>query len=294
MKMAIAIQCHSNSEHINRLIEFFKDEEIDIYLHIDKKSNIVNSINYLNNKNVNIVDDPIDVKWGDFSQIKATLKLFKKIKSKDIYYDYIHLISGSDYPIKSLNQFKYFFTNNKQQYINCGQLPNKYLTKGGLDRYKVFYPSWMIDRPANKIKRFIRICYRELILNTRLLMRNTKHLGKVCYGSQWFSITGECMDFILHFVEENKRFCDFFKNSIYPDEMFFQTIIMNSDFNNRVENNNLRYIDWTEKKASPKELDIEDISKAIISDSYFARKINNMEVIDYIENIIKSDYYIEI
>lgn len=44
MKMAIAIQCHTNSEQINRLINYFQDDYIDIYIHVDKKSNIVSEL----------------------------------------------------------------------------------------------------------------------------------------------------------------------------------------------------------------------------------------------------------
>lgn len=50
--MAIAIQAHKNYEQINRLIDFLYDDEINIYIHVDKKSNIKNNIS--SNKNVYI------------------------------------------------------------------------------------------------------------------------------------------------------------------------------------------------------------------------------------------------
>ena len=92
------------------------------------------------------------------------------------------------------------------------------------------------------------------------------------------------MKFILSYIENNKKYIEFFKNSIYPDEMFFQTIIMNSKYSKSIVNNNLRYIDWSEKKASPKTLQYNDIDKALKSKSYFARKIDSVQLIDYIED----------
>lgn len=80
MKMAIAMQCHANSEQINKIIEFFDDDDIDIYIHIDKKSNIKSEI--VTRNNVYILDNNINVKWGQYSQVEATLELFKRIKKK--------------------------------------------------------------------------------------------------------------------------------------------------------------------------------------------------------------------
>ena len=84
MKMAIAMQCHANSEQINKIIEFFDDDDIDIYIHIDKKSNIKSEI--VTRNNVYILDNNINVKWGQYSQVEATLELFKRIKKSSENY----------------------------------------------------------------------------------------------------------------------------------------------------------------------------------------------------------------
>ncbi len=282
MKMAIAIQCHKNVEQLNRLIEFFRDDEIDIYIHVDKKSDIKQKIKMI--KNLYILEESIDVRWGDFSIVESALKLFERIKESKIDYEYIHLISGQDYPIKKLEEFKRFFVDNNKQYVEYAKLPFNTLVRAGVDRYQVYYPRWMIDRPENMKKRIIRVAYRELILRTRIFKRKTDFIEDFYYGSAWFSITGDCMKFILSYIENNKKYIEFFKNSIYPDEMFFQTIIMNSKYSKSIVNNNLRYIDWSEKKASPKTLQYNDIDKALKSKSYFARKIDSVQLIDYIED----------
>jgi len=281
MKIALAIQCHANSKQINRLIEFFHDEDIDIYIHVDKKSNIINEIEI--NNNVKIVKDSVDVRWGQISQVEATLKLFNLINSSERSYDYVHLISGEDYPVKSLQEFKDFFKENKNEYIQYGFLPTKILSRNGIDRYSVYYPKWMIDRPCKILKRTIRVVYREFILRTHLFKRKFDLEDYICYGSSWFSITGACMKYILIYLKEHKKYYNFFKNSIYSDEMFFQTIIVNSPFKNHIKNDNLRYIDWSEKQGSPKTLNIDDAKKAIFINTFFARKIVNMDVINFIE-----------
>ena len=280
MKMAILIQCHTKSDQVNKIINFFKDEDIDIYIHVDKKSNIKLEIN--NNYNVYILDNSIDVRWGRFSQVEATLAMFNEVKKSKKSYNYIHLISGQDYPIKNLEYIKKFFSNIDKQFIDYVKLPYKNLTKHGEDRYKVYYPQWIIDRPKCLWKRFLRVLYREFVLRTRILERDTSNISEFYYGSQWMSITYGCMEYILEYINNNIKYYNFFKNSIYSDEMFFQTIILNSPFKNKVENNNLRYIDWSENLESPKNLQYTDIDYALKSDKIFARKINELKIINYI------------
>lgn len=282
MKMAIAIQCHTNSSQINKMIDFFDDEAFDLFLHIDKKSKIKKEIKI--NDNVHILDKSIDVKWGQYSQVLATLELFKNIKMRKEKYKYVHFISGQDYPIKSLNEFKEFFYNNNNEYINYTELPCEGLVRRGKDRYEVYYKDWMIDRPKKIFKRCIRVIYREFVLRSKFLKRKTDFIEKFYYGSQWFSITGKCMEYILEYLSENKEYEKFFRNSIYPDEMFFQTIILNSKFSYSVKNQNLRYIDWSEGKESPKSLKIDDIKNARKQNVFFARKIDDLEVVEWINS----------
>ncbi|MBD7916453.1 N-acetylglucosaminyltransferase [Clostridium sp. Sa3CUN1] len=284
MKMAVIIQCHKNSDIINRIIDFF-DDDFDLYIHVDKKSNIISGINI--KKNVFILEERKNVMWGRFSQVEATIELFKSIKNKN--YKYIHFLSGEDYPVKSLDYIKEFFNNNDKEYIEYEKLPTQNLSKNGKDRYLVYYPQFIIARPKQIFKRLLRIIYREFVLKVKIFQRNLKNIPELYYGSSWFSITGDCMEYILDYINKNEEVYNFFKNSIYPDEMFFQTIIMNSKFKNNIVNNNLRYLDWRGNKESPKNLEHIDIEKAINSSNIFARKINNSYIIDFIDKNLRDN-----
>ncbi|HFR3748939.1 TPA: beta-1,6-N-acetylglucosaminyltransferase, partial [Streptococcus suis] len=71
--------------------------EIDFVLHVDKKSQI-SDFEILTGK-VNFLDERIDIKWGDFSQVEAMLSLMKY--AMDNNYDYVSIISETDLPLKS-------------------------------------------------------------------------------------------------------------------------------------------------------------------------------------------------
>lgn len=285
--MAIIMQCHRDIELINKIIDFFYDGDIDIYIHVDKKSTIKNKINRTNN--VFILDNSIDVRWARYSQVEATLSLMRSVENSGKKYKYIHFISGQDYPIKSIKYIKNFFEKTNKQYLEFFKFPNEELVKNGYDRYEVYYPQWIIDRPRCYWKRILRVIYREVILTSKILKRNLKIIPEVYGGSCWFSITGECMSYILNFIDNNKAYEKFFKNSIYADEMFFHTIILNSKYKKDIVNNNLRYLDWSEAKESPKVLSESDIDLAINSNNIFARKIEDINILKYIDKKLKSE-----
>ena len=91
------------------------------------------------------------------------------------------------------------------------------------------------------------------------------------------------------YLDKNTNVARFFKLTWAPDEMIFQTVLYNSDFRNKISNNNLRYIDWTEGKASPKTLSMEDAKYLLQSGALFARKFNlkaHPELFDFIDGII--------
>ncbi|TVX79122.1 beta-1,6-N-acetylglucosaminyltransferase [Peribacillus simplex] len=268
LKMAYAIQCHTNSEQVNRLIESLDDENIDFFIHVDQKSDILKNITVKDN--VFILRKRIDVQWGGFSQVEATLELLKAIKCKDEEYAYVHLISGQDFPIKSKDDIQQFFRETGgSQFIEYVDFPSNFL-----NRVEVYYPKFFFGR-GGKIKKIIRGVYNRGVMKT-FFKRRTNYLPTLYYGSSWFSITSDCVDYILNFIDKNNEFYNFFKNSFCSDEMFFQTIILNSRFKEKVVNDNLRYIDWYKKGlASPKTLLLEDYSKLINTNKLFARKFDS-------------------
>jgi Core-2/I-Branching enzyme len=59
-----------------------------------------------------------------------------------------------------------------------------------------------------------------------------------------------------------------------PEEIFFQTVLMNSPFKNQIENDNLRYIIWQSPSRHPEILRKSDFSGCINSKKLFARKFD--------------------
>lgn len=90
-----------------------------------------------------------------------------------------------------------------------------------------------------------------------------------------------------------------FYNTLCADELFLQTIVVNSDFINKLyykefDDNmiaNMRFIDW--KRGMPYVFRENDFNELINTDLLFARKFDyeiDRNIIDKIFNYLKNDY----
>ena len=275
-KHAILIQCHNKPEIVNFLIENLPSEHFDFYIHVDKKSDIFDKI--VRKKNV-IFSKRIDVRWGRVSQIEATLALFEDIKGK---YLYVHLISGLDFLVKSPKEFIDFFKKAEgKQYIQSNPLPEKSTWSwGGMDRVCVYHPQFIIRRPTNKFWKFIRVGWREFVMRTKFLKRKRQPVNKFYGGSSWFSLTGECVQWIKEYLKAHPNYLRFFKNTVCGDEIFFSNIVRYSPFSDQIVNEPLRFMKWRNTtNGGPAEIKEEDFTHMINSIHVFARKFTSVQII---------------
>lgn len=76
MKVAFLMQCHKNPEQINLLLKALKHPQVDVYVHVDSKSeSIREDIGEGDGVYLLPKKDCVDVQWAQFSQVQATLNL---------------------------------------------------------------------------------------------------------------------------------------------------------------------------------------------------------------------------
>ena len=288
MKIAIMIQCHKNPGQINLLLNTLKHPAISFFIHIDKKSDIKDEI--INRENVIILPDEyrVDVQWAGISQIDATLNMMKFARSNDDF-DYYWLCSGQDFPIKPSEDIVEWFNDHP----GCDFVELFYTKNNGLDhennydkRTAVYFPCWMLGNST--FKRVCKRAYTELTggYNKTFGWARRKPVNgfKFYFGSQWICLSRRSADWVLAYLEDHPEYYRFYKNSICPDESFFQTLIMNSPYvSNRMDY--LHYVDWSEGKNNPKLLKTEDYERLIRSDKLMARKFDNTIDADIIEKL---------
>lgn len=272
-KMAYVILCHKNPEQINMLIDNLTNDSVEFFIHVDQKSGIEADITHRND--IHFVKEPIDVRWGHYSQIECILKCFALIKEHEKF-SYIHIISGQDLPLASNEVILDFFKKNQGgEFVKYLQLPNASETWGCYERVSVYYPRFLISRTRRMAA--IRMRYIKLVMNAPFLQRRLGVLPKLLYkGSNWMSITGECMEYIMEFTSTSPEYVRFFKNTLCGDEIFFHTIILNSAFKDHVRSEIKRYTDWETGPDYPRTLTIEDYDRITSSgtECFWGRKFD--------------------
>ena len=177
MKIAYLINSHKNIKQLERLVAKLKRDESDIFIHIDKKVDAAGYdliISSLCKYNVMMVEDRVDVKWGEFSQVEATIHGLAAISKNNNAYDYIFFISGQDYPIKSNACILEYFTRNiGNEFINyCELSPDGW--SEAMMRFEKYWLGYFI---VNQ-----RICrFAQLVLTNLLPIR------KIPYGYRGYA-----------------------------------------------------------------------------------------------------------
>lgn len=278
MKIAFLIQCHKNPEQIKKLINALSHDNIDIYIHVDKKSSIKEKLKQ-NDEKIFFIDDKYrcDVKWGTYSQVEATLSLLKAATNKGIY-DYYWLISGQDFPLVPSTDIVEFFSKNEYEYINLFNSKNNGCshTNNYDKRNEIVFSDWMFKRDL--LHRIIRRSWVGITggyNHTFTIFKRKNNLAMNFYfGSSWWCLSGKLIDYIMKYLSEHPEYEKFYRNTSCPDESFFQTLVMNSPFAKNVKEY-LHYIDWSEGNSSPKNLTISDIDSMFSSKKMMARKIDS-------------------
>lgn len=281
---AYLILCHNNFKQLCLLLDLLDDKRNDIYIHVDKKTNNVpfDMIKAATKHSGVYFVDRINVTWGGFSLVRAELNLIKAAAKGG--YDYCHLMSGVDLPLKSQNEIHAFFDRlNGKECISFERIDNV------LERVRYYYPLQdVVGRTQSLTANFFRKV-QDLIVRVQRKLKISRIRGREVMfheGANWVSFTGNFAKYIVKktpFIRRNFRF------TFIPDELYIQTLVMNSPFKDRLHTTTVRLIDW--ERGRPYTFTNSDYDELTSSDKLFARKFDykkDIEIIHRIHNHVKN------
>lgn len=303
-KIAYLIQAHHEPELCLRLIDGLDNPQNTFFIHWDKKSELdCKKFKRLieNRNNIHIYSE-YKMFWMGYSLVAATILLMRKALELEPQADYLVLMSGQDYAIKSANEINEFYSNSQSDYISLNKLAamgSEFLKKTD---YHHFLESdyWNPKSPQKNnilFKLYFGIYMKKITkwLPKRKMYQNWTPF----FGSQWFSFTYQTSKFIIDFIDKNPDYVKFMKTVEAPDEIFFQTIIGNTKLfenigeiesykqhTNNLTNNNkyiykwgsLKFMDWeSPNRAKPATLDMRDYDALTNSHFLFCRKVSEKD-----------------
>lgn len=245
---------------LKKLVENIKADNTEVIIHLDLKCNIKE---YALIENAIFVHNRVKVDWGGLTMVTAMINLIDYVIHNTAC-DYILFISGEDFPVIEPKHYNEYI-NPENNYIEYELLPKSNWFMGGMNRVEYYYP---FKSPKSIQSRFL------VKLQQRLgIKRNIKTLDFSIYGgSQWININRVTA---LYILDHYKKYLDFFRLCCIPDEMFFQTIIMNSPLKDTVINSNHRYLRYDGGSSNAASLNENDIERIISAKPLFCRKVQD-------------------
>jgi hypothetical protein len=243
MKIAYLFLVHNNPKLIRRTITQLSCPDCTFFIHVDAKANI-GEFSSIRGDDICFTDKRVPAFWGEFSLVEGMLVLIRQALASSHRYDYLVLLSGSHYPLRSGAYIHNFLEVNRgTEFMTLVQVPNEQAGKPLSRLTTLRFPS---NRP------FLRLSFR-LLAKLNLATRDyRKHFGnlKPYSGSQWWALSREACQYILDFHEHDHRLAEFYLNAFASDEAYFHTILGNSIFRSRMRRN-LGYEDWTGQNGHP-------------------------------------------
>ena len=114
--------------------------------------------------------------------------------------------------------------------------------------------------------------------------RKIPHNLLPCFGSQWWVLHSNAINYIIEYLAQNPQVLNFFKYTWAPDELLFQTILYGSPLVKDIKSLSLWYIDWN-TNGPPKTLDSDDIDTLLQSKALLARKFDKNKSLDLIHKL---------
>jgi hypothetical protein len=269
IKIAYFIMIHHKPHVFKAMFQKIYTKDQFYLIHIDRKAqdSFTEEIQLYITQFPNVfILESLNIVSGGFSMIQAELNAMEFLLNTSREWDYFINLSGEDYPLKSQDIIRKFLTgNNGRNYL--------------------FYYDQKFYRP-DTLKR-IQNHFTELAyMISSFIYKREFMKGVVPYiGGKWFMFTRETCAFLT----SNKKvmdFEDYYLHTFLPAESFFQTVLMNTSFNDIIVNDDKRAI--FEKSIFHNKQDILKYIESLKStNQLFIRKINHKtdeNIRNYIEN----------
>jgi hypothetical protein len=276
VRIAYIISAYRNPTHLSRLVHRLEaGPKTKFVLHVDRKTRgavyetmraalaDVHDLSFVPRHSCH---------WGGFGHVEASLKGIRELLRSGWDPDCVILLSGQDYPIKPHAYLREFLEQGAgRSFFLHFPLPTENWTSGGLDRLRRWH-------------------FRYYRLHVSLPLRRTLPGSlRPWGGSAYWIVSRRALRTIADFVDEYPGYVRFFRHVDIPDELFFQTILLNSAEAERCVDFRLHHTEWSRTPA-PAILTVDDYPQLVSSSCLFARKFDQEvdgEVLDLVdENLL--------
>lgn len=287
---AYLIIAHNEFEILKLLVASLDDARNDIYIHFDAKCEELPLLECMESK-LYIIKDRIDVRWGDFGIVEAEISLFEYAhgmqKETGVTYQYYHLISGVDIPLKTQDYIHDFFNRNySKEFMGFYQGNIEVELRKKVQMYHLFPKQFSKEFKLN-LQSILRALFCRI--QTLVGIRRNKDIY-LMRGTQWTSVTNGFVEYLLSKKEEIRQR---FHHTFCADEVYKHTLCWNSPFKEQLYNPHnealgcMREINWVirENGSFLPSFTMADYKRLKESPMLFARKFDTKHI-DIVKRIL--------
>jgi hypothetical protein len=251
-----------------------------VVVHLDAKAD---EGSFSEMPNVTFTTQRVNVNWGGFSVVSATNLVFRAALDLVEPNDHVVLLSGQCFPVRPLDSFvEYLRTSSWRQHCQATLVFDGTTYSEQRLRRKWYFDAIPL-RKASKLRKLNSAVRLALTCASR--KKNASDFGRYqpVAGSQWIALTRECLEDLLP-IAESTDYRAMFRHALAPDEMYFHTLVYNSEWRRETSSPmfepramrvtsafaNFHFIDPTLTRQP----DLSDLQQICLSGAYFTRKLS--------------------
>lgn len=279
LRLAYVISAYKLPHGLIRLVDALDEPTTSFVISVDRKTDRTTFATMQHalgdRRNVHILPRHSSP-YRSFGHVDSTLRGLAHLEAANIPHDYVSLMTGQDLPLVSNHEIRTRLASQPGVgFLEHFPLPTDRWSGGGLNRLnRMFIHTHRRDYSIGRRR------FSGLISTT--LPFDLEPFG----GSGYWTLHRDHIDLIRRFVADNPRYVSFFRHTDMPDEVFFHTILMNSDLTGRIVNDDLRYVDWSDPHEKPAILRADSAPALAAATDLFARKFDETVDADIIETVV--------
>ena len=244
LKITFIVLAHQNPIIVERLVNALIKAGHTVAVHYDKKSCRQDYEKLLRSFHGNPAvrfSKQVKVYWGEWSICEATLNCIDEIAAAGWEPDYVYYASASDYPIRSSDELVAFLErNNGKEFIEGVPSDKQRWVKGGPQEERYQYRFWFNWRDQYQSASLALDLQKRLKLKRKFILGLEPHMG-----SQWWVLTWKTLKRVMA-LANRPGVRRFFKTTLIPDELFFQTLVCNLVPSSRIVSRPLTLYQFTD------------------------------------------------
>jgi hypothetical protein len=319
-KVCYHIQTHKAPAQVTQLIEIIKrgsPESVVVISHDDRGLGLdIPRLTSL--PNVYVINGRGG--YGDFSHLDRYFTAVDWLDERGIEYDWLENLTGQDFPLRPIPeiedilesteadgylQYAPVFPERTPKDVDWGAGPEFRPCRPFDASMRYEFRHWRIGRPTPAKQRWLRpfmiidwmqpwvrlsLAYQTIGVRRRKTIFNS---GFIAYGGLFqCTLSARCVRYVRNFARENPDVVAFFRTLLGPEEVFLQTVLVNSGKFHLIPDAK-RYVDFTnQRNARSKILDVNDLNAMVASGAHWARKFDQQregEVLEILRSRIEKE-----